>query len=298
MTKKLVPVRAAEVPANTEGCPASIEGHRQRYLRCGSGPKLLLIHGLLGYSFSWRFNLAALSERATVYAPDLLGTGFSDRPAKLDCSLRAQANRMLLFMDQTGIEQADLLGTSHGGAVAMMLAGMAPRRVRRLVLVAPVNPWSRHGRLFAQVLGSGPGALLLRTIQPCLRPTHRYFLARMYGDPRRIAAGTVEGYSAALTIPGTAEYLLGVVRGWQEDLRELERALLSITNISTLLVWGDRDRAVPLESAEVLASRFLDARLLVIRGAGHLPYEECPGEFNQAVLGFLKLSPSPSAVPL
>src|SRR6202049_4884048 len=127
---------------------------RMRYLRAGSGPALLLVHGLLGYSFSWRFTLPALARQATVYAIDMLGTGFSDRPADLDCSFKASAERLLQFMDKTDIASCDLLGTSHGGAVAMMLAALEPDRVRRLILVDPVNPWSAHGKRLTAFLSS------------------------------------------------------------------------------------------------------------------------------------------------
>src|SRR3954463_4671951 len=133
------------VVSGSEECSAMVGGHRMRYLRAGSGSPLLLVHGLLGYSFSWRFNVPALSAIRTLYAPDLLGTGFSDRPPDMDCSGRACAKRLLEFMDQVGIESVDLLGTSHGGGIAVLMAAMAPQRVRKLVLAAPVNPWSKHG---------------------------------------------------------------------------------------------------------------------------------------------------------
>ena len=106
-----------------------------RYLKAGTGKPLLLVHGLLGYSFSWRFCIPALAEHATVHAIDLLGTGFSDRPAKLDCSFKASARRVVQFMDKTGLGSCDLLGTSHGGAVAMLAASLAPDRIRTLILV-------------------------------------------------------------------------------------------------------------------------------------------------------------------
>src|SRR5271165_6396538 len=77
---------------------------RMRYLSAGSGPALLLVHGLLGYSFSWRFTIPALAQHATVYAIDLLGTGFSDRPPGMDCSFKASAQRLLQFMDKAGLE--------------------------------------------------------------------------------------------------------------------------------------------------------------------------------------------------
>src|SRR5277367_2922877 len=118
----------------------TLDGGRMRYLRDGIGPPLVLLHGLLGYSFSWRHSIPAFAEHASVYAVDMLGVGFSDRPPGLDSSLRASAERLLRFLDAVGVASCDLLGTSHGGAVSMMAAALDPGRIRRLVLVAPVNP--------------------------------------------------------------------------------------------------------------------------------------------------------------
>ncbi len=80
-----------------------MDGARMRYLRAGSGPPLILLHGLLAYSFSWRFTLPALAPYATVYALDQLGAGFSDRPEGLDHSMRGTALRVLKFAGQSGI---------------------------------------------------------------------------------------------------------------------------------------------------------------------------------------------------
>ena len=137
-----------------------------RYLKAGAGPALLLVHGLLGYSFSWRFCIPALARHATVYAIDLLGTGFSDRPAKLDCSFKASAQRLLQFMDKTGLASCDLLGTSHGGAVSMFAASLAPDRIRKLILVDPVNPWSAHGKRLTAFLSNPLIAPLFSTLTP------------------------------------------------------------------------------------------------------------------------------------
>src|SRR6202167_4747269 len=144
-----------------------MDGARLRYLRAGSGPPLILLHGLLGYSFSWRYTMPALAPYATVYAPDMLGAGFSDRPPGIDHSMRATARRMLRFIERLEVSSFDLLGTSHGGAVAMMaaaecLSGNFNLRVQRLVLVAPVNPYSGHGAWLAPFAGSALGASLFR----------------------------------------------------------------------------------------------------------------------------------------
>src|SRR5271156_4437807 len=119
-----------------------LDGARMRYLRAGSGPALILLHGLMGYSFSWRYTMPALAPYATVYAPDMMGAGFSDRAGGIDHSMRGTAKLLLQFVERLGISSFDLLGTSHGGAVTMMaaaecLGGNTRLRLRRLVLVAP-----------------------------------------------------------------------------------------------------------------------------------------------------------------
>lgn len=259
-----------------------------RHLYAGSGPPLLLVHGLLGYSFSWRFTIPVLSQQATVYAVDLLGMGFSDRPAGLDCSLQASARRLLRFMDAVGVESCNLLGTSQGGAVAMTAASLAPQRVQRLILAAPVNPWSTNGQHLVSLLSRPLVAALFLRLAPLLRPAHGLVLRRLYGDTRRISPGTLEGYSAPFATPGTLEHGLGILRSWRQDLGVLESALPRIAHIPTLLIWGSLDRAVSPASATPLRNCFRRCRVVMLDGVGHLPYEEAPEEFNAAVSEFLR----------
>jgi pimeloyl-ACP methyl ester carboxylesterase len=275
---------------------ALVDGARMRYLHAGAGRPLILLHGLMGYSFSWRFNLPVLSQHTTVYAVDQLGAGYSDRPAQLDCRLRAVAERVLKFARAVGISSFDLLGTSHGGAVAMMAAALCNQttdlKVDRLILVAPVNPWSAHGRRLAPFLGSSlVSSLFLRSVKH-MRWTFPYCLARMYGNPKRIPPGTLEGYEApVLSIPGSWQYGLRIVRHWTEDLEELERAIARLRSIPTLLLWGNADVAVCAHSSEQLRQHFDQCRVEMFPGVGHLPYEETPEQFNDALLGFLTQTP-------
>jgi pimeloyl-ACP methyl ester carboxylesterase len=282
------PVSAPEVEEHF----ATLDGLRMRYLRGGAGPPLLLIHGLIGYSFSWRFNWTALAPHATLFAVDLLGMGYSDRSPTLDCSLPAAAGRLLRFLDDQKIESADVLGSSHGGGLAMTLAAMAEGRVQRLILVAPMNPWSRHGRLLAPLLAGIPGGGRLQPLVMRLGPLHRFLLRRQYGDPRRISPGTLEGYRAAFQIPGTLDYARRILYGWRADLQELERILARIAHLPTLLVWGSRDGVVSPASARPLLQSFARAELAMLEGAGHVPYEEVPEEFNRAVIAFLTRRPA------
>ena len=286
--------------AGVEECWMELDGARMRYLRAGSGPALVLLHGLLGYSFSWRYTMPDLARYATVYAPDMLGAGFSDRPAGLDHGMGATARRVLRFVENLGVSSFDLLGTSHGGAIAIMAAAACLERnsglrVRRLVLVAPVNPYSAHGRRLAPFFGKRVGASLFRLTVARMTFLYAYWHRRMYGNPRKIPEGALQGYMAPLVVPGLFEHGLSIVRTWTQDMRELEAILPKLKDIPTLLMWGSMDAAVYASSAAPLARHFSHSQVIVFPGVGHLPYEECAEEFNRALIQFLNCN-SPSSL--
>jgi pimeloyl-ACP methyl ester carboxylesterase len=300
-TKKMPTAAASPVPAlgaGVEECWMDLDGARMRYLRAGSGPALILLHGLLGYSFSWRFALPALAPYATVYAPDLLGAGFSDRPRGIDHTMHGTALRVLKFvenlaLDNLGLESFDLLGTSRGGAVAMAVAaecvngGRSRLRLNRLVLVCPLNPYSPHGTWLAPFLGTRVGAAGFRWVTDRMPFLFPFWHARLYADRRRILPGSLEGYKAPLAIPGLFEHGLSIVRTWTADLQELEALLPTLAPVPTLLMWGSKDPAVYVSSMEPLARHFAQVQKVVFPDVGHLPYEECPEEFNRALIRFM-----------
>ncbi|MGB8772435.1 MAG: alpha/beta hydrolase [Candidatus Korobacteraceae bacterium] len=276
----------AKIPGTGE-CSVILDGVRWRYLHAGSGPPLLLIHGFMAYSFSWRFNLAALSRHFTVYALDLPGCGFSQRTDKPECSLAGDAEGVLRFMDHFGLEQADVLGTSRGGGVAIVLAALAPHRIRRLLLVCAINPWSSYGQTLTRLLSTALGGPFVIHVLPRLRPAMIRYFRKLYGDPRRIAPGSFEGYSAGLKVPGSFEHILRIVRSWHRDLALIEESLPAINELPTLLLWGSCDTAVYPSSAYALQRRLKNSALIMLDGVGHVPYEEVPDEFNRVICDFL-----------
>jgi pimeloyl-ACP methyl ester carboxylesterase len=248
-----------EIPANVapilgegiEECWMDLDGARMRYLRAGSGPPLILLHGLLGYSFSWRYAMPALAPYATVFALDMLGAGFS----AAEC-VSGDASKLWL---------------------------------RRLVLACPVNPYSAHGKRLAPFFGTFFGAGLFRAglRMSRVQQLYPYWHGRMFGDPKKIPPGSLEGYKAPLAMPGLFEHGLSIVKTWSADLEELERLLPKLAPIPTLLMWGTKDPAVYFSSMEPLARHFSNVQTVVFPGVGHLPYEECPEEFNRALIKFL-----------
>ncbi len=289
---QIAPVpQIAEIPGADER-NVVIDGVNWRYWFAGSGPPLLLIHGFLGYSFSWRFNMESLAKDFSVYAIDLPGCGFSDRPDCTECTLTGDAEKVLRFMEHLGIENADVVGSSRGGGLSIIMTALALRtdqlhRIRRLVLVSPINPWSSHGKVLTRLLATTLGGLYVVHVQPRLKIiANRYFKA-LYGDPARIAPGTFEGYSAGLDAPGSFEHLLRILRSWHDDLEAIHRALAEIGGMPTLLLWGSRDRAVYPSSIHQLQRQLKNSALVMFPGAGHLPYEEVPEEFNRVLCDFL-----------
>jgi pimeloyl-ACP methyl ester carboxylesterase len=266
-----------------------------RFWRAGAGPALVLVHGLLGYSFSWRGVIPLLASQMEVFAPDMPGAGFSECRAGLDCCLVGAARRLLAFLDAAGIGSCDLVGSSYGGSTAAILAGFVPSRVRSLVLVSPANPWSNIGRKRLAVLKNPLVASWFPTLARAARPLHKCSVRRMWGDPGLASKETLDGYVRSLIRPGVFEHAVNIVQSWHEDMRELESTLPKITEIPTLLVWGSKDRVVDVRSAEIMAQRLPSARLAVMKGTGHLPYEENAEEFSRIVREFLTSVRSPDA---
>jgi pimeloyl-ACP methyl ester carboxylesterase len=173
-------------------------------------------------------------------------------------------------------------------AAAECATGRSKVKVERLVLVAPVNPFSPHGKRLAPLLASKVGSMLFRAVVPLFPFTQKFWLQRMFGDRTRVPPDSLAGYRAPLAFPGMFEHGLSIVQTWNKDLGELETALGSISAVPVFLMWGDRDGAVYASSAEPLGKCFAHAESKIFIGIGHLPYEECPEEFNRELVRFLK----------
>lgn len=283
-----------------------VNGGDVHYQRAGSGRPLLLLHGLVGSARNWRQNISFLAGHCTVYAIDLCNMGESERVPGLDAGLEATADRLAACMDALGLQQADVSGHSHGGAIAMMFAARHPKRVRSLILFAPANPFCDLGHQLIRFYQTRFGTWLARRIPSLPRRLKATALSRMYGDPSRVAADSLEGYIEGLTIPGTIDHILQIVQRWFIDMKLLRSALAGLAAPPTLLIWGDRDRAVGLSSARELQRSLPDSRLLVIPGAGHIPFEEMPALCNEAMRDWLTtpiplipaLAASRSKIPL
>jgi 4,5:9,10-diseco-3-hydroxy-5,9,17-trioxoandrosta-1(10),2-diene-4-oate hydrolase len=283
VTQRRVQIEEAFVP---------VGGVKVHYQRAGTGRPLLLLHGLIGSARNWRQNIRFLSRHSSVYAVDLFNMGESERVPGLDAGLEATADRLAACMDALGLAEADIAGHSHGGAVAMMFAARHPDRVRRLILFAPANPFCNLGHQLVRFYQTRFGIWLARQIPVLPRMLKATALSHMYGDPSRVTAGSLEGYIEGLHVPGTMDHILQIVERWFVDMGLLRSVLPGLTAKPTLLIWGDRDRAVGLPSGRELQRTLPKSSLLVIPGAGHIAFEEMPDICNRAMRDWL-LRPLP-----
>jgi len=254
------------------------------YLVGGRGDPLVLVHGIGLSSFTWRLNWEGLGRQARLFAPDLLSV---ISKAKLDCSLEGYAARLEEFLDATHIEKTDIIASSHGGAVTLALAAMAPERLRSIVLASPANPFARGYHRMVQFYLGTVGGISLRCAPFLPGLFWDYGIARMYANRASLVRGSGIGYARPLRQRGATQQVLSALRTFIGDLDRLRDELPGIAHIPTLLVWGDRDPVVEIESAEPLR-RALRAELAIIPNTGHLPYEEAPDIFNRVVLDFLR----------
>jgi pimeloyl-ACP methyl ester carboxylesterase len=252
---------------------------------------MLLIHGLVGSSANWRNNIDALAQHASVYAIDLVNMGKSQRVGGLDAGLGATANRIVAVMNALDLAEADIVAHSHGGAVALMLAALHPRRVRRLILFAPANPYCRSNDPIVRIYSTPWGGFLFWMLPYLPASIQRIALGAIYGGPNSVVDRSLQEIVDGLRSPATLRHVLCTIRCWFAERAKLRTALRRVKRIPTLLVWGDHDCTVSPKSAVKLHHKLLASELLVLPGVGHSVFEETPEQSNRIMLEWLGRHP-------
>lgn len=292
----LVPVPPLEntVPASSLADPDSrfieVNGINVHYKVYGQGePTFILLHGFGASLFSWREVTAPLAGFGTVIAYDRPAFGLTERPLTWEgenpYSQEAQIELAVGLMDALGVERAILVGNSAGGTISMLAALEDPQRVQSLILADPAvyagggaPAWIRPLLRTPQMRHLGP--LFARQIQT--RGPELIELA--WHDPSKVTPEILEGYQKPLRIADWDKAL------WELTLASRESGLaerLGEFDLPVLVITGDDDRIVPTEQSVRLADELPNAGLVVIPQCGHVPHEECPNEFMQAVTEFL-----------
>ena len=249
-----------------------VGGKKLRHLRLGpeTGTPILLLHGYGADMASWMFNQAALAENRPVFALDLPGHGGSAKDVG-EGSLQALAATVLDYMDAAGIGTAHLVGHSLGGAIAVEIAHVAPKRVVALTLIAPAGFGPEVSGEFIEGFQAESRARKLRPV-----------LEMLVADPGLVSADMIEDVLKFKRLDGAQEALRRIAdanfSGSTQRIALRER--LADLKMPVQIVWGEADRILPAKHADRLPANVKVAR---IAAAGHLPHMEKSGEVNALV---------------
>ena len=274
----------------------TVHGHRRAYVKTGSGPALLLLHGLGCDHTTWLPVIAALSRRYTVIAPDLLGHGKSDKP-RADYSVGGYANGVRDLLTVLGVDKVTVVGHSFGGGVAMQFAYQFPERTERMVLVAPgglgpeVSPAIRAITLpgFHQAMGvvTLPGLRHLTTAG--LR------MLAMSGLPQARDLDEVAEIVDSFKDPQTRRairHVVSAVVDWKgQIITMVDRAYLTQA-MPMCVIWGTEDSVIPVKHAGIASEFAPGATVEVIANAGHFPHKDHPQRFVKIVDEFIRTHPA------
>ncbi len=263
---------------------------RTRYAVAGEAgqPPIVLLHGIGRSLEDWSAS-ASLAERFRVYAPDLIGFGYTDKP-DAPYSLASLAEFVKDFLVTVG-ETAPvvLIGNSLGGAVAQTFATTYPERVRSLVLVASAGFGSEVILALRLITLPGLGELLLKPSRRSAKGTvESLFYGSGFVTEERIAhtlnlarqAGAARAFLATVRNLGTWR---GVRAAWRDDL---SRRLITL-DLPMLIVWGEYDEVLPVKHLNAAAKRYPHAQVHLFPNTGHAPQLERAADFNALVLDFL-----------
>ncbi|MGQ9645323.1 MAG: alpha/beta fold hydrolase [Thermodesulfobacteriota bacterium] len=284
-------VRPARIDWNPSLSPRilQVRGHTIFYVVKGEGEPLLLIHGYGAGCWVWEKQIDVLARDYRVYAVDILGYGYSDRP-KIEYSPETYIQFLRDFMDGLAIERATLIGNSMGGGIVWAVAALFPERVKKLVLIDCVPPdvlnQVRNQSFRTLAIVKNIPFLLYLVIASRSKRSVRAVLEECLFDRRLITAELVNRQYELTRFKGSTWVLYSTLRHASETSKMWD--YLSLINHPTLLVWGEGDLVFPPTVGKSLREAIRGSKLHIIKKSGHIPMWETPDEVNRVILDFLK----------
>ena len=265
-------IRTGAFETNCHDLGASMPGQPPVLLVHGSGP------GVSAWA-NWRLVMPELAKSRRVLAPDMVGFGYTDRPAGISYSMDGWVQQALDLLDALGVPQVDLVGNSFGGALSLALAIRAPQRVRRLVLMGSVGvPFPITPGLDA-VWGYEPSLAAMKGLLDLF--AHSRALVTDELAELRYAASIRPGFqeSFAAMFPAPRQRWVDAMASREADIRALPQ--------ETLVIHGREDRVIPLSNSLTLADWIPNSQLHVFGQCGHWTQIEHGGRFARLVGDFL-----------
>lgn len=268
-----------------------IDGIPTRYFHAGAGFPILLLHGVGMAADSWVKNIPALAERYAVFAPDLLGSGFTGAgPAGPEAPQRAIVKHLTKLIDRLVIERFAVVGSSLGGLIATLLYFTMPERVRALAVVGSAAllaaPPAELRAVFEASYRNG-----IRAFADNSLATNRQRLTNIVVDPASLPEAVLMMQLCAYALPGAREAyerrLQGLIASLDGNPTAWVSHRLSDVHAPMLAIAGREDpRTNPTWEAAAMA-KVPHGRAVTIDGCGHFPHLEHPDAFHRLIFDFL-----------
>ncbi|MEM7683231.1 MAG: alpha/beta fold hydrolase [Pseudomonadota bacterium] len=283
MNKQTLAFAAASFSALTSNVAAetsisAVNRYKINYVDQGSGPAIILIHGLGADHTRWYANIDKLSETNRVIAPDLLGFGRSDKP-DIDYSVSMYSDQIAGLMDRLDIVNATLVGSSMGALISMLFAERYPERVERLALVAPAFVFGLPDAVTADMLASGA--------TPKTTEQMEAYLSRVYASPPT-DHDVIEALLAEHRQVNSGGAVASLARSIKSGEATFSDDRLAALKVETLIVHGTQDGIVPVVTSRNLASKLANASFHEFNNAGHWPQLEGADAFNDLIADWLR----------
>ncbi len=240
----------------------TVHGHKLVYVKKGSGPAIVMIHGFGSNLAAWSHQIDVLAPHLTVYSIDLIGHGLSDKP-DIAYTPRDFLDHVSGWMDAVGLKSATFMGCSMGGGISIGMAIDYPQRVERLILVDALPPqrFKRKTVLENEEVKKSVEAVSPAVQEPLAVPDE------MPATPVRFMNRMNRNF--------------GLWGGYADKVPAIRQP--------TLIIWGENDPAIPLKFGRILHDEIPGAKLVIIPDGRHTPMKHKPDETNRAIMEFLGL---------
>ncbi len=263
------------------GATADANGIKTNYLEAGKGEPIVLIHGsgpgVTSYA-NWRLVIPALAEEFRVVAPDMVGFGYSERPANVEYGVQTWTDQVIGLMDTLDLQKAHLVGNSFGGAIALRIAAQAPERVGKLVLMGSMGVPFPITEGLERLWGYEPSFENMRKVLDVFAYSRDLVNDELAEVRYRgsIEPGFQESFAAMFPAPR---------QRWVEAMCTPEETIRQLPH-HALLVHGREDQVIPVQTSLRLEELIDNADLNVYSHCGHWSMIERSEDFNRAVRHF------------
>ena len=268
-------------------CDVEVDGFRirARYKEAGAGAPLVLVHGLMTSSYSWRYNIGPLSKRFRVIAPDLVGAGRTDKPLDFDYSLRGFAGFLHSFVHAIGVAPAYVVGNSLGGLYTLSWAAGYPEDFSGLIVEHCPGFFQFRLLLLGWLLRFGP---LVRRARALIHRNRMGFVATgmHYRRDGILSLEEVREYSSLFDSPDGVDVFFNILRQSLDlkRMKELRRTLAGVRfDFPVRLLFSTEDKLVPPKFGKKFA-RLLGIPIIWVRDSSHFIHVDQPDRFHEIVL--------------